>query len=363
MKNSLNIVLVSTPIGFVGSGKGGGVELTITSLIKGLHTLGHEITLIAPEGSFLPKDCDEITIKNISGKPQLSWQHLNPNSPVQIPFEGVLPKMWEEALDIGINADAVLNFGYDWLPIWLTSHVKVNLFHLISMGCESEIMRKVIEETSNSYPSRFAFHTSRQASDFSLSNKPFIVGNGFDLANYEFSIKGDGPIGWAGRVAPEKGLEDAVAVANKLGEKLIVWGVIEDQEYANKVQKLYPKGAIEWRGFLPTYQFQKEIRNCRALINTPKWNEAYGNVVVEAMACGVPVVSYDRGGPGELIDPYFNGILVEPDNIDELIKAVKKINLVDRKNCREWVDRNASINVFAERIYSWITSNSKINTN
>ena len=90
------------------------------------------------------------------------------------------------------------------------------------------------------------------------------------------------------------------------------------------------------------------------MINTPKWNEAYGNVVVEAMACGVPVIAYDLGGPGELIEDGFNGFLVKPDNIEELIKATKSISEIKRKNCREWFEEKATTKVFAERVENWL---------
>ena len=165
-----------------------------------------------------------------------------------------------------------------------------------------------------------AFHTKRQSKDYSLKNDPIIVGNGFDIENYLFNENENGPLGWAGRIAPEKGLEDAVKVANDLGEKLLVWGLIEDKEYASKIENTFTKEIVEWRGFLPTNKFQEQLGRCRALINTPKWNEAYGNVIVEAMACGVPVIAYDLGGPGELIEDGFNGFLVKPNDIEGLIK-------------------------------------------
>ena len=78
-----------------------------------------------------------------------------------------------------------------------------------------------------------------------------------------------------------------------MGEKLLVWGLIEDKEYASKIENTFAKEIVEWKGFLPTNKFQEQLGRCRALINTPKWNEAYGNVIVEAMACGVPVIAYD----------------------------------------------------------------------
>ena len=353
MTNTLKIILISTPIGYVGSGKGGGVELTIISLIKGLINLGHEVLLVAPEHSFLPDNC-KAKVKHIKGTYQLSWQHQKHCSPVTIAGDGVLPRLCAEALELGNNADAVINFSYDWLPIWLTPYVDAKLFHLISMGAESDAMRNVIKDTFEINQSRFAFHTFRQAEDYSLSQKPVIVGNGFDLEKYNFKDTSKGPIGWAGRIAPEKGLEDAVSVAAALGEPLLVWGYKEDLNYSKKIEESFPPGTIDWRGFLSTSKLQEELGSCRALINTPKWNEAYGNVVVESLACGVPVVAYDKGGPGELIVSGKTGFLVQPDNINSLIESIHKIDEIDRKECRRWAERYASHDGFAKRIENWV---------
>ncbi len=352
---SLNLTFVSTPIGHIGSGRGGGVELTLISLIRGLISLGHKITLIAPEKSFLPSDCSSVEIRHIEGCDQSSWQHQIHKAPIEIPMNGVLPRLWEDALEIGKNSDAILNFGYDWLPIWVSQFIDMRIFHLISMGDVSEIMKTLIQDLSESDPNKFAFHTYRQAADYDLKTKPIVVGNGFELNDYKFQPNGNGPLGWVGRVSPEKGLEDAVAVANSLGEKLFVWGFMEDVDYASKIQASFPEGIIEFRGFLPTDDLQKELGLCRALINTPKWNEAYGNVVVEAMACGVPVVAYNRGGPGELIKPGYNGLLVPPDDVSALITAVSEVKAIKRKDCRTWFENTASKEVFAKRIEDWIS--------
>ncbi len=355
MKDStLELVLVSTPIGYLGSGRGGGVELTMRSLIKGLLSLGHKIVLLAPEGSVLPSDCSDAEIRHVVGIDQPSWQHQEASAPVVIPPNGVLLGLWEQALEIGRSSDAVLNFSYDWLPIWLTSRVDAHLFHLISMGAVSQVMKTLIGDLSESEPSRLAFHTFRQAADYELVNEPIVIGNGFDLENYDFQPKGGSALGWAGRVAPEKGLEDAVNVAAALGDRLLVWGVVEDPKYAAEVEANCPPGTIDWRGFLSTEKLQRQMRDCRALLNTPKWNEAYGNVVVEAMACGVPVVAYDRGGPGELIRSGLTGFLVPPDDIAAMTVATSLIGKIDRRECRLWVEKSASHHCFARRVESWI---------
>ena len=93
---------------------------------------------------------------------------------------------------------------------------------------------------------------------------------------------------------------------------------------------------------------------CRALLNTPKWNEAYGNVVVEAMACGVPVVAYKRGGPGEIIQHGETGFLVKADDKEGLLLYLREIDSINREKCREWVKNNASSNIFADKVVSWL---------
>ena len=361
INKKLKLILVSTPIGYLGSGKGGGVELTIISLVKGLILLGHEIILVAPKGSKVPFESENLKIRLIDGTDQPSWQHQNKTDPVQIPSNSVLPKLWEEVFSLAKESDAVINFSYDWLPLWLTKVKEIKIFHLISMGVESIVMKEIINEINQLFPLQLAFHTNRQAKDYSLNIDPIIIGNGFDKDNYFFNENENGPLGWAGRIAPEKGLEDAVKIASDLDEKLLVWGLIEDNEYALKIEKTFAKGIIEWKGFLPTSKFQKQLGNCRAFINTPKWNEAYGNVIVEAMACGVPVIAYDLGGPGELIEDGFNGFLVQPNDLKGMAKAIKIVSKIKRRNCRDWFEKNATNKVFAERVENWIHKG--LNTN
>jgi len=350
----MRIVLISTPIGFIGSGKGGGVELTLNSLVSGLLSLGHSVEVIAPKNSKLHESNEKAKLHFVDGEDQISWQHQNYNSPVSIPDNSLLAGMLEKGLDIAKKADVLLNMSYDWLPIWMTLNVDIPMAHIISMGSESLVISNLISKVYDKHPNNFAFHSKIQSDDYPFIKKPIIIGNGFKLDNYTFQDSVKGPLGWVGRVAPEKGLEDAVYVANELGEQLKVWGVKEDEVYASKIEQTYPKETIDWRGFLSTNELQKELGKCRVLLNTPKWNEAYGNVVVEALACGVPVISYKRGGPSEIINHGHTGYLADPDNKDSLLSYVEIIEKIKRKNCREWVEKNAFADIFANKVVNWL---------
>ena len=345
---------MSTPIGFLGSGKGGGVELTLNSLTSGLISLGHSVEVIAPKNSKLHKCNKKVKLHFVEGEDQISWQHQNYNSPVTIPDNSLLAGMIEKGLDIGKKADVLLNLSYDWLPIWMTLNAEIPFAHIISMGSESLIINNLISKVYSKHPYNFAFHSKIQADDYPFIKKPTIIGNGFNLNNYTFQNSEKGALAWVGRVAPEKGLEDAVYVANELGEKLNVWGLIEDETYATKIEQSFPQGTIDWRGFLATDELQKELGKCRVLLNTPKWNEAYGNVIVEALACGVPVIAYKRGGPSEIIQHGQTGYLADPDNKKDLLSYVEIIGKIRRKNCREWVEKNASSDIFANKVLNWL---------
>ena len=350
----MRLVLISTPIGFLGSGKGGGVELTLNSLVTGLVSLGHYVEVVAPRNSKLFESNKKAKIHFVEGEEQISWQHQDYYSPVSIPDNSLLSAMIEKGIDIGKNADILLNFSYDWLPIWMTLNLNIPIAHIISMGSESSAIKNLISKVYKKYPYNFAFHSKTQAYDYPFIKKPIIIGNGFQLDNYTFQDSIGGPLAWVGRVAPEKGLEDAAYVANELGEKLNVWGIIQDESYASKIEKSFSSGTIEWKGFLETDKLQKELGKCRALLNTPKWNEAYGNVVVEAMACGVPVIAYRRGGPSEIINHGETGFLVEPNDKDSMLSYLKNVNEINRRSCRDWVENNASTNIFASRVVSWL---------
>ncbi|MBO8204906.1 glycosyltransferase family 4 protein [Prochlorococcus marinus] len=350
----MRIVLISTPIGFLGSGKGGGVELTLNSLVSGLLSLGHSVDVIAPKNSKLYESNEKAKLHFVEGEDQISWQHQNYNSPASIPDNSLLAGMLEKGLEIAKQADVLLNMSYDWLPIWMTLNVEIPIAHIISMGSESSVISNLISKVYFKHPYNFAFHSKIQANDYPFIKKPTIIGNGFKLNNYIFQDSVKGPLAWVGRVAPEKGLEDAVFVANELGEKLNVWGVIEDETYASKIEQSFPQGTINWMGFVATDALQKELGKCRVMLNTPKWNEAYGNVVVEALACGVPVIAYKRGGPSEIIQHGQTGYLAEPDNKEILLSYVEIIEKIKRKNCREWVEKNASADIFANKVLNWL---------
>ena len=116
----------------------------------------------------------------------------------------------------------------------------------------------------------------------------------------------------------------------------------------------HPGARVSYEGFLPTDELQAAIGGCAAVVMAPKWVEAFGNVAIEAMATGVPVISYRRGGPAEIIDDGKTGFLVEPDDVEGLIAAVARIDELDRVECRQRVEEEYSIPALAARVERWL---------
>jgi UDP-glucose:tetrahydrobiopterin glucosyltransferase len=354
MNRPLRVVVASTPVGPLGSGIGGGVELTLHSLVYGLGVLGHQVEVVAPAGSLHVGT----VVHQIPGALQISSQNMSRGAPVELPAGSVLAAMWQRIFELRDDIDVVINMAYDWLPMFLTGWLDVPVVHLVSMGSLSDAIDHAIGQVAAHYPGRLAAHSRAQADTFPDPSVFRIVGNGIVIDRYEFCPTASRPeyLGFVGRISPEKGLEDVAALSELTGRPVRVWGMMQDPEYWADVQTMYPGAELDYQGFVSTDQLQAEIGGCSAIVMTPKWVEAFGNVAIEAMATGVPVIAYARGGPAEIIIDGVNGWLVEPDNIEALADAVGRVHELDRAACRASAIEHHSTEAFAARVDRWVHS-------
>ncbi|MBF2026186.1 MAG: glycosyltransferase family 4 protein [Oscillatoriales cyanobacterium C42_A2020_001] len=352
LSRSLKLLFLSTSVGPLGSGLGGGVELTLKNIVRSLTHRNHEITVVAPGGSVL----EGFSLVEIAGNLQTTAQSEGRDAWIGMPGNSVLANMWDYTRQVQTQYDLILNFAYDWLPFYLTPFFFCPVAHLVSMGSLTAAMDRAIAQVINQFPGTVAVHSRAQAQTFPFGNQCEVMGNGFDLSQYTFCPKPDNLLGWVGRLAPEKGLEDAVAVAKETGIPLKIWGIMQDVAYWHDICDQYPNAPISYEGFLPTAELQQALGKCRALLMTPRWVEAFGNVAIEAMACGVPVIAYDRGGPSEIVQSGKTGWLVEPDSITSLIEAIALLDPLDRAQCREYVEAEYSLTAMGDRLEAWFTN-------
>ena len=355
--STLKLLLLSTPVGAIGSGLGGGVELTLTNIARSLMSLGHQVTVVAPEGSVL----DGIPLVSIAGNLQPTAQSQGREALITLPANSVLGNIYNYARQAQYEYDILINFAYDWLPFYLTPFFQRPIAHLVSMGSLTNAMDAVIAQVAEQFPTTIAVHSLAQAATFSFRDRCFNLKNGFDLSQYQFNPAPKNHLAWVGRIAPEKGLEDAVAAVQQVGIPLKIWGVIQDESYWHNIQANYSgapnakRGAsIEYCGFLSTQDLQQALGESRALLMTPHWIEAFGNVAIEALACGVPVIAYRRGGPAEIVRDGETGWLVEPDSVRGLVEAISKLDSIDREACRRDAEREYSLAAMGDRLETWL---------
>lgn len=346
----LKILILSTPVGALSSGLGGGVELTISNLARELQSRGHTIDIIAPTGSKL----GDLSIIQIPGELQLTAQTQAQAASIIMPGDPVLANMWAKAREIQYEYDIIFNTAFDWLPFYLTPFFDRSIAHFVSMGSQIAAIDLAIERVAIDFPGTIGVCTHTQAQTFSFADLCCIVGgSGVDPAVYEYCDTPDDSLAWLGRISPEKGLEDAVAAAERTGMKLKIMGKIQDLAYWQQIQADYPNAPIEYLGFLPTHQLQQALRTCKGMLMTPRWVEAFGNVAIESFACGVPVIAYRRGGPVEIISDGKTGFLIEPDSVEGLIAAIDRLDEIDRSDCRHAAETVFSQSAWGSGIESW----------
>jgi UDP-glucose:tetrahydrobiopterin glucosyltransferase len=348
----LRILIASTPVGPLGSGVGGGVELTLHSLVYGLGALGHHVEVVAPAGSLHVG----VKVHQIEGALQQSSQLSDRSAPIELPAGSVLVAMWDHIAAVQEDFDIVVNLAYDWLPLYLTRFLDVPLAHFISMGSVSDAMDAAVADVAVRHPGQLAAHTRSQAATFEDPSWFRLLASGIVTDRYDMHLSADVPthLGAVGRISPEKGLEDVAELSARTGWPVKIWGVMQDPGYWKRVNDEHPAAQLEYCGFLATDDLQAAIGGCTVVLMTPKWVEAFGNVAIEAMATGVPVIAYDRGGPAEIVAHAETGFVVPADDVEALVEAVKRIDSIERIRCRQRVEEHFSAESLAVRTEAWL---------
>lgn len=345
----LRLLLVSTPVGPLGSGLGGGVELTLLNLGQELLRRGHGVTVLAPAGSVL----GDIPVVGLIGELQPTAHTQGRNTPITLPKQSVLGQMWDYARQHQGEFDLIVNFAYDWLPFYLTPFFQTPVAHFVTMGSLSEAMDGAVQRVAAQFPGRLGAYTRTQAETFGCGDAFAILSSAIDLEAYQFCPTPGNALAWLGRISPEKALEDALAAAEVAQVPLKILGKLEDEAYWQTLCQRFPQAEASYLGFLPTQELQAVVGQCRALVMTPRWVEAFGNVAIEALACGVPVIAYDRGGPSEIVQSGTTGWLVPPDDVVALTDAMQRLETLNRSACRHQAETDYSLPALGERFEAW----------
>ncbi len=163
-----------------------------------------------------------------------------------------------------------------------------------------------------------------------------VIYNGIDVESYPFKKTKKDYLFFAGRISADKGVAQATEIAKKSNHELLIAGEIRDGEYYSKFIKPNLSNKIKFLGFLDKNQIKDYYKNAKALIAPIQWDEPFGLTYVEAMACGTPVITFNKGAANEVVKNNETGIIVSKK--EEMIEAVKEIKKIIPDKCRKRVE-------------------------
>lgn len=182
-----------------------------------------------------------------------------------------------------------------------------------------------------------------------------LISNGASPAHYRFQaeVAGDAPLLFLGRIEEIKGTHVAIEVAKRTGSRLCIAGNVpadQGQYFATRIKPFVDGRNIIYVGPVDDAGKNTLLGQARALLMPVLWEEPFGIVMVEAMACGTPVIGLDRGAVPEVVQDRISGFVRR--DVDGLVEAVGRLGEINRQNCRKRVEQEFSDTLLAERYLS-----------
>ena len=227
-------------------------------------------------------------------------------------------------MEMSDSFDLIHN-NFDYLPLTYSRLIKTPMLTTIH-GFSSPSIIPVFKkyDATNHYVS---ISNSDRSSEL---NYLATVYNGVKEESFELNPEGGDYLLFFSRIHPEKGTYESIQIAKKSKKRLIISGIIQDENYFNEKVKPYINGDdIIYIGSSGPEKRNKLLGNALALLHPISFEEPFGLSVVESMFCGTPVIAFDLGSMPELIEDTKTGFIV--NNIDEASEALKQIKNLDRK--------------------------------
>jgi glycosyltransferase involved in cell wall biosynthesis len=301
----------------------GGSERIVEYLMDELVQLGHDVTFMGHDESTFTNQVKHIPIGTYLDRKKTlrtAWKHL-----------------------ISTKYDVVHNHGrlLYFAPIIYSKTRKLHTFHMADLESGFHNFQRMKPRNLTFSPCGKWIQERYQ----SLGGNWQYVNNGLPISKYSFDhsiITDDSPLVIICRIGPGKGLVDAIEISRKSNKKLIIAGKVGDypheKEWFNEnVGKYVDDKNIKFIGEVNDIQKNDLLNQALALIIPTKDSEAFNTTMIEANACGCPVISYNKFCFPEYIKNGVNGFI--GDTIEDLIEAVLKINLIDRQNCRTYFEQ------------------------
>lgn len=322
----------------------GGTEWIAYYQARGLSSRGHRIILFAPKGSKHLKNRDfeliEVGQGNlVSGsnlEKKFDPRHTEASRKLRLESIGlsqVIEKLIERKDDYNLILNNMRGEAV-FLPIAKYLNKKfVNVMHL-----------NIFDELANlfnEYSTSLITVSNSQRKNYPNLNYLATVYNGVDLKIFSFNPHPQNYFLIMGSIGRHKNQKTGIEIAKKLGLKLIIAGKIRDEAYFEEIKKDIDGEMISWIGEVGIEEKVKLYQNAKALLFPIIWDEPFGLVMIEAMACGTPVIAFNKGAVSEVLVNNKTGFVVENDN--QMIEAINKIATINRIDCRRHIEKKFTV--------------------
>ena len=286
------------------------------NITEGLVTRGMDVTLFATKDSFTTGKLDGIIEK---GYEEDRTQIAKVLECMHISY------VMEQAHKFDL-----LHNHFDFLPLSYTRLIKTPVITTIH-GFSSPKIIPVYERYND-----IGYYISISNADRAPSLKYLAtIYHGVQQKEFEFIETPKDYLLFFGRIHPDKGAHDAIKIAQETKKKLIIAGIIQDENYFKERVEPFTDGEqIIFVGAAGPEKRKELLGNAIALLHPIYFNEPFGLSVVESMFCGTPVIAYNRGSMPELIENNLSGLLV--NNLQEAIDAISAVEFINRRKCYEY---------------------------
>ena len=297
----------------------GGTERVVSYLTEALVQLGHEVTLYASGDSLTraklrPACRRALRLDKTSRDPCADHVYL-------------AERVFQEAADFDL-----IHSHIDYLAFPLFRRMRTPRVSTLHGRLDIPNLRNLYLE--------FRDEPVISISDYQRRPLPWAdwratIYHGLPVDLYEFHEKPGDYLAFLGRVSPEKRLDDAIKIARRSGIPLKIAAKVDksDRDYFESVIKpQLNQGGIQFIGEIGESEKSEFLGNALALLFPVDWPEPFGLVMIEAMACGTPVIARSRGSVPEIIEHGATGFVI--NDLEEGVQAVKKIHRINRKCCR-----------------------------
>jgi glycosyltransferase involved in cell wall biosynthesis len=327
--------------------KYGGTELVAYNQVEGLVANGHEVHLFATADSQTSGNLRPIfsePVRKVAPDPR--------DAKLREAYKYIaVGKALELVLAEG-DFDIVHNhIGWRWLPFQhLYSAPTVTTLH-------GPLSAPYIQRVFLEYPdSNFVSISDDQRKKMPELPVRATVYNGIDVEKFEYSESPGEYLAFLGRMSPEKGPKLAIEAAKRAGQRLIMAAKVDavDLDYfKTEIEPQIDGDQIQFIGEVDHQGKVELLKNATALLALIQWDEPFGLFMIEAMACGTPVIAVPRGSVRELVVPEKTGIFVE--SVEEAAEAILRVHALSRSASRKRVEDHFSVKSMIkayEEVYS-----------